>query len=164
MCGTVAEEEIQPVNETTRRKLTKEGLLDLRCGGVGKTKVWIGRDYPGQGLPYSKEANPFESCDGLSQDEKMSRFEVYLQRSKLMDRLGELEGKTLLCRCSNDGRCHGDVQIENLASRATPPRDTGCGLQNIDPGEETRVPSISYQLGSCGMICLTITIDEALGG
>ena len=92
--------EIQPVNETTRRKLTKEDLLDLRCGDVGKTKVWIGWGYPGQGLPYSKWANPFESCDGLSRDEKMSRFEVYLQRSKLMDRLGELEGKTLLCRCN----------------------------------------------------------------
>ena len=35
----------------------------------------------------------------------------------LLDRLGELEGKTLGCWCKPDQACHGDILIELLKER-----------------------------------------------
>ena len=45
-------------------------------------------------------------------DEALSRFESFIRhRPALMDRIGELEDKVLLCHCRLGVRCHADILI-----------------------------------------------------
>jgi Domain of unknown function (DUF4326) len=71
--------------------------------------VYIGRAVPSRGLRRSRWANSFRIDATMSRDEAVAAFEVWLrQRPRLLARLPELRGKTLVCWCWPE-RCHGHV-------------------------------------------------------
>lgn len=79
--------------------------------------VYIGRamHMGGWHLPQSDWANPFTVKECGSNEEACRRYEEWIrnERQDLMDRLHELEGKTLGCWCK-PAACHGDVLLKLL--------------------------------------------------
>ena len=79
----------------------------LRCSVANS--VYIGRP--------SIWGNPFAIGKDGSRDEVIAQYEAWLVRQPdLMARLGELQGKHLVCWCA-PARCHGDVLKRLVAER-----------------------------------------------
>jgi len=69
--------------------------------------VYIGRPRPG--LPRSRWGNPFRIDGAVTRDEVVAAYERWLRhRPQLLQHLGELRGKVLVCYCAPSS-CHGDV-------------------------------------------------------
>jgi hypothetical protein len=71
----------------------------------------------GEYMPRSDWYNPFNKAyrrDAITREESIAMYREYLlSRPDLLERLPELEGKTLACWCKPDA-CHGDVLLELL--------------------------------------------------
>ena len=67
-----------------------------------------------RGIPRSKWGNPFKvGTDGYL-DQVIALYEKHLEELGLDAEVGELLGKTLLCHCKPDQKCHGDVLVDLL--------------------------------------------------
>ena len=107
--------------------------------GYDPKKLWdpsylyIGRGSDKDGVPRSDWANPHSIKHVGSRDAAIDSFKKYLNdNASLRSRAGELEGRKLMCHCSLDEDCHGDVLIELYKkhvrditenTRADPPED-----------------------------------------
>ena len=81
-------------------------VRDMRDGDA-----YIGHRFTRGGYNLSETiwANPSQRKDKCTQEEKVERFEAYLQtRPDLLARVHELKGKRLACWCKPKA-CHGDV-------------------------------------------------------
>lgn len=74
--------------------------------------VYIGRANRRYALPKSMWANPFAIGRDGARDEVIAKYRAWLlDHPLLLQRLRELEGKTLICWCK-PAACHGDVIAE----------------------------------------------------
>jgi hypothetical protein len=106
----------------------KQGMMttDERGRYVGfkdPSIVYIGRRWTlaGYDLPDSPWRNPFEIGKDGTREEVIEKYrQNLLSRPDLLERLHELEGKTLACWCKPHERCHADVLLELLEVRPRP--------------------------------------------
>lgn len=76
--------------------------------------VYIGRPF-GPFKDGSKWGNPYKTGRDGSLEEVLTKYETYVKsKQDLMDALGELKDKILICWCKDDAGCHGDVLIKLL--------------------------------------------------
>jgi hypothetical protein len=126
----------------------------VRDGVLAEGAVYIGDRIPpwmsptGLYLPRSDWCNPFKidkpdkPREG-TREEVIEKYERYMisERPDLLERLGEVEGKTLACSCKPRA-CHGDVLLrlaEAVRIRpsarplpsAPPERATSCRLDSV---------------------------------
>ena len=95
-----------------RRKITPEELSILKDGG-SIAAVYIGRG--GRGAPASKWGNPYHLGRDGNRFEVTESFRKHLHDKNLVPVAAEeLWGKTLVCHCPEDLRCHGDIIIEEV--------------------------------------------------
>ena len=77
--------------------------------------LYIGREHrsrAGWCLSGSKWANPFKVRDCIDSADAVRRFEAHLRASRrLMNDIGELNGKRLVCHCGRLEPCHADALI-----------------------------------------------------
>lgn len=96
--------------------------MKTRVVHVGKDPydVYTGRAVHRKGLPQSKWANPFPLAMG-SREAVIAAYRNWIQRSPLIDQVGELSGKVLACWCAPKA-CHGDVlaELANKTPRSEP--------------------------------------------
>lgn len=117
--------------------------FNTRAGTWDSPKfVYIGRKNQTYGLPESPWANPFR----ITRDTKAARTSVLnqyrkwlktsAQGAKLLERLHELDGKTLVCWCSPQP-CHGDILLEMMGEQtvgAAPDYfDSQIGMDGTQP-------------------------------
>ena len=77
-------------------------VLNRKQTGIPDNAVYIGRP--------SKWGNPFViGLDG-TREEVISKYANWLHKSGLIEQVGELRGKDLVCWCS-PLPCHGDVLL-----------------------------------------------------
>jgi hypothetical protein len=89
-------------------------VLNCKNDGLPAGTVYIGRAMPRYGLPDSKWANPFKLRRNASVAERaevITRYEHHLHDSGLINDIGELRGRDLVCWCAPDP-CHGDVLLK----------------------------------------------------
>jgi hypothetical protein len=85
--------------------------------------VYIGREYSGRGRgPSFKRSiwhNPYRIPRDGNRREVIEKYERHLveERSDLLERLPELEGRILGCWCKPEA-CHGDVLLRLIQERA----------------------------------------------
>ena len=87
-----------------------------RKGGevVQGCDVYIGRpcNMGGWKLPGSIWANPYKVGKDGTIEEVLNKYETYVRsRSDLMEKIKELEGKSLGCWC-HPNPCHGDILVK----------------------------------------------------
>jgi hypothetical protein len=96
-----------------KKELNKVGYESLENWlESSEDHVYIGRNmsYYVKGANTSKWANPF-SVKKYGIDKSLELYKEHLVKSKLVDHIDELRGKTLGCWCS-PGPCHGDILAE----------------------------------------------------
>jgi hypothetical protein len=59
----------------------------------------------------SKWGSPFRVAQ-FGRKVALAKYKAHIMQSPLREQLSELAGKTLMCTCSLNQRCHGDVLIE----------------------------------------------------
>ena len=92
--------------------------------------------------------NPFKVGQGRSTQAAISEFKGYLRTSGLIEEIGTLVGKDLLCHCGEGEPCHGDVLLEAAAAFGARSMATF-----IDDGLPTRLPMTEALLStSCGTL------------
>ena len=87
--------------------------------GQGKLKqcslpegcIYIGRGHHTHRLSNTAWSSPYIPGLHGSPEECMSFYTFHLRQSGLVNRLHELRGKMLVCDCSQDEPCHGDVLL-----------------------------------------------------
>lgn len=81
--------------------------LNKRIHGVPAGAIYVGRP--------TIWGNPFVVGKHGDRDEVLRRFEAHLRADQaLLDRLGELRGKDLVCWCAPEA-CHADI-LRRLAN------------------------------------------------
>jgi len=79
-----------------------------------KKYVYIGRQNRRKKLRESFWFNPFKIDKRRDRTEVLRLFHIYIKSLPwMLERLGELEGKTLVCWCKPE-ECHGDILIHLL--------------------------------------------------
>ena len=74
--------------------------------------LYVGRGERSEGLAPSCWGNPFRILGGVSRQGSVALYAKRLTRlDRLWHRLGELSGRSLLCRCAATQCCHADVLI-----------------------------------------------------
>lgn len=79
--------------------------------------VYIGR--PGiYGNPFSSKPSKYAKEIVSTRKEAIEKFRTYLLNNpELLDKIYELQGKTLACWCDENQSCHGDVIIDIIHTR-----------------------------------------------
>ena len=87
-------------------------VLNIRDtkGRVPPGAVYIGRANPRYRLRSSNWRNPFVIGKDGTREEVIAKYERYLIESGLINQIGELRGKDLVCWCAPEP-CHGDVLL-----------------------------------------------------
>ena len=96
-----------------KANLKKLGYKDFEDWNKDPNHVYIGRNmsFYVPGTTKSKWSNPY-SAKKYGREKCIQMYEEYLRSNKkLMNRLYELEGKTLGCWCKPDA-CHGDILVK----------------------------------------------------
>ena len=94
-----------------------------------KDLVYVGRGHRGKGLPPSIWGNPFK-VKGEGRQQAVENFREYMaNNAELREQLPALRGKTLVCHCGPEDRCHADVLVslveEGVGEDDTPDVDEG---------------------------------------
>jgi len=121
----------QAETTSTPRVLNKKHLR-----GPVENAVYIGRP--------SIWGNPFVIGKDGTRDEVIAKYDTWItQKPHLLQRLGELRGKHLVCFCS-PARCHGDVLLR-LANRtpllADDARESASGAERNGRAEAHQQPA-----------------------
>ena len=87
---------------------TRSRFRDVRAP-LQPHQLYIGRGP----RPYvSRWANPFK-LSKMPRAESLASFEQWIRGEKeLLQQLGELKGKELLCHCGPTAGCHGDILVK----------------------------------------------------
>ena len=99
------------MTKTTRRKVTQVEIDKVRQGLLDPSVVYIGR-VPGPSGRPSKWANPFRIGQHGDREKVVDQYCRLVAPQFGKGELEQLRGKTLLCHCSPDQMCHGDVLVE----------------------------------------------------
>jgi hypothetical protein len=89
-------------------------ILNVKRDGLPPGAVYIGRANPSHRLTASKWANPFKLRRNATPEERaeaIRKYEQHLLVSGLINDVGELRGKDLICWCAPLS-CHGDVLLK----------------------------------------------------
>ena len=102
-------------SSTTRSKMTSVEIEKWRKGSLNPDKwTYVGRTRRADGVQ-SVWRNPYKVGVDGTRTEVIEKFKTHLVESRLVDRVGELRGKTLLCHCRPEEECHADVLLDALA-------------------------------------------------
>ncbi len=98
--------------------LNKNDYNDLEDWIKDNNNIYIGRDmsFYVEGANKSKWSNPF-IVKQYGLDDCLRRYQIYIQRSDLIDDIEELRDKILGCWCLEHNKCHADILIDILYNK-----------------------------------------------
>lgn len=116
------------------KELTKIGYTDFQHWLSDPNNVYIGRNmsFYVPGAVSSVWQNPYVvGKNKYTLDESLDKYREHILKSDLVNRLNELNGKTLGCWCKPN-RCHGDVLKELIELRGSTDNDNNLGSTDND--------------------------------